>query len=247
MMGIAKKDTSLEKTFKYLKMPVRVISFNNEPYWALIDVCGILGLSNARSVAARLDDDEVRKFDLRGLEGETWFVNEPGLYDVILRSDKPAAKKFRRWITHDVIPSIRKKGFYGRMSKWDAMDACKRHKITPDEYYQYVRKMPYKYLPASATKEQRYRNKITRLEKELATYRQIHDVYEYTLRDVAAKVEMTEYATWEAIKRLERQGHDFEYKEMLGKTRFTHTDKMKLFQLVNQERKGIAAKGFVRC
>lgn len=164
------------------------------------------------------------------------YIQEPIFYLLAMKATNAAAQKFQHKIAYDVIPAIRKRGFYGRLSRWEALDACKRHKVTPDEYYQHIKGTDYKYLPASATKEQRYRNKIARLEKELATYRQIHDVYEYTLRDLAIKAELTDYAAWEAIKRFERQGHDFEYKEMLGKTRFTHTDKMKLFQLVNQER-----------
>jgi len=62
--------------------------------------------------AARLDADEVTKFDLGGLSGESNIVSESGLYNVILRSDKPKAKKFRRWVTHEILPSIRKHGAY---------------------------------------------------------------------------------------------------------------------------------------
>lgn len=71
----------------------------------------MLGLSNATIVADRLDADERAKFDL-GRQGETNIVNEAGLYNVILRSDKPEAKAFKRWVTHDVLPSIRKHGLY---------------------------------------------------------------------------------------------------------------------------------------
>jgi prophage antirepressor-like protein len=71
----------------------------------------VLDLSNARAVAERLDDDERRKLDLHR-QGETWAINESGLYSVILRSDKPQAKKFRKWVTSEVLPSIRKHGAY---------------------------------------------------------------------------------------------------------------------------------------
>lgn len=59
-----------------------------------------------------MDDDERAKFDL-GCQGDALIINEPGLYSVILRSDKPETKSFKRWITHEVIPAIRKTGSYG--------------------------------------------------------------------------------------------------------------------------------------
>ena len=77
----------------------------------LKDVCTILDMSNPTMVAERLDEDERAKFNL-GRQGQSWIINEPGLYDVILRSDKPEAKPFRKWVTGEVIPSIRKHGAY---------------------------------------------------------------------------------------------------------------------------------------
>ena len=68
-------------------------------------------MSNPTMVAQRLDDDERTKLDL-GRQGETNFITESGLYAVILRSDKPNAKKFRKWVTSEVLPSIRKTGSY---------------------------------------------------------------------------------------------------------------------------------------
>lgn len=90
---------------------VRTAVVNNEPMFCLIDICKALELSNSRIVADRLDEDERRKLDLPR-QGETWFVTESGLYAVILRSDKPNAKKFRKWVTSEVLPSIRKTGGY---------------------------------------------------------------------------------------------------------------------------------------
>lgn len=92
---------------------IRTITVDGEPMFCLIDVCKALELSNSRIVADRLDEDERRKLDLPR-QGETWFVTESGLYAVILRSDKPNAKKFRKWITAEVLPSIRKTGSYNR-------------------------------------------------------------------------------------------------------------------------------------
>lgn len=90
---------------------IRTVLANNEPMFCLPDVCKALELSNSRVVSARLDDDERSKLDLPR-QGETWFITESGLYAVILRSDKPNAKKFRKWVTSEVLPSIRKNGGY---------------------------------------------------------------------------------------------------------------------------------------
>jgi prophage antirepressor-like protein len=67
-----------------------------------------LEIKNTTDVIKRLDVDEVTRLNLGGLSGETNFVNEYGLYSLVLGSRKPEAKRFKRWITHEVIPSIRK-------------------------------------------------------------------------------------------------------------------------------------------
>lgn len=97
--------------FNYQSNEVRTVMKGGEPWFCLTDVCKVLGLSNPRSVADRLDEDERRKFDLPR-QGETWFINESGLYNVILRSDKPEAKPFRKWVTGTVLPTIRRTGSY---------------------------------------------------------------------------------------------------------------------------------------
>ena len=78
---------------------IRTVTVNENPLFCLTDVCKALEIQNATDVAKRLDDDEVTRFNLGGKSGVTNFVNESGLYSVILRSDKPNAKKFRKWIT----------------------------------------------------------------------------------------------------------------------------------------------------
>lgn len=90
---------------------IRTVTVDDEPMFCLADVCKALELSNSRVVSTRLDDDERRKLELPR-QGETWFITESGLYAVILRSDKPNAKKFRKWVTSEVLPSIRKNGGY---------------------------------------------------------------------------------------------------------------------------------------
>lgn len=90
---------------------IRTITKDNEPMFCLADVCKALEISNPSKVAQRLDEDERTKLEL-GRAGETNFITESGLYAVILRSDKPSAKKFRKWVTSEVLPSIRKNGGY---------------------------------------------------------------------------------------------------------------------------------------
>lgn len=87
---------------------MRTAVVNGEPLFCLVDVCKVLDIQNPSKVAQRLDDDERTKLEL-GRQGETNFI---GLYAVILRSDKPNAKGFRRWVTSEVLPSIRKTGNY---------------------------------------------------------------------------------------------------------------------------------------
>lgn len=100
------------QVFSYEGKEVRTLQKGGEPWWVLKDVCEVLGLSNPSIVATRLDADEVTKFDLGGLSGESNIVSESGLYNVILRSDKPEARKFKRWVTHEVLPTIRRHGAY---------------------------------------------------------------------------------------------------------------------------------------
>ena len=90
---------------------IRAIDINREPYFVAKDVCKILGLKNPTMAINRLDEDERTKLNL-GRQGETNLVNEYGLYNLILASRKKESRQFKRWVTHEVIPSIRKTGGY---------------------------------------------------------------------------------------------------------------------------------------
>lgn len=101
--------------FTYQSQPVRTVSIDGEPWFVLKDVCEILGISHVTDTARRLEEDEVAQTDLidnMGRNQRAYAVNEPGLYNVILRSDKPEAKSFKRWVTHEVLPVLRKTGSY---------------------------------------------------------------------------------------------------------------------------------------
>jgi prophage antirepressor-like protein len=91
---------------------IRMVMVDDEPMFCLIDVCRALEIKNATDVAKRLDEDELTRLNLGGRAGESNFITESGLYAVIVRSDKPNAKKFRKWVTSDVLPTIRKTGGY---------------------------------------------------------------------------------------------------------------------------------------
>ena len=111
------------KIFNYENENVRTTVRNGEIWFVLKDVSDVLGLSNSRRVAERLDEDEkgVTLSDTHGGSQNTTIINEPGLYKVILRSDKPEAKKFMHWVTHEVLPSIRKHGAYITSDKMEEL------------------------------------------------------------------------------------------------------------------------------
>lgn len=108
---MADNENTQIQILNYCNEPIRMIEIDNEPWWVLKDVCDILGIINASDVFKRLDEDERGRFNL-GRQGEANIINEAGLYNVILRSDKPEAKPFKRWVTHEVLPAIRKTGAY---------------------------------------------------------------------------------------------------------------------------------------
>lgn len=101
--------------FNFESSNVRVtMGENGEPMFVAADVCQALTIDNHRNVLARLDDDEkgVQSMDTPGGRQELATVNESGLYSLILTSRKPEAKRFKRWVTHEVLPSIRRTGSY---------------------------------------------------------------------------------------------------------------------------------------
>ena len=117
---------AMEAGLKIFEKPefgsVRVVEKNGDPWFVARDVCAMLGFDDGHTNDAikGLDEDEkatplkiVGRNDFNGLRKDSLLVNEPGLYSLILRSNKPEAKVFKRWITHEVIPTIRKTGSYG--------------------------------------------------------------------------------------------------------------------------------------
>jgi len=97
---------------------VRTILADNEVWVCAKDVCDILEIKNVTQAVQRLDEDERSMFNI-GRQGNTNFINESGLYALIVRSDKKEAKPFRKWITSEVIPAIRKTGMYITNNLWE--------------------------------------------------------------------------------------------------------------------------------
>lgn len=100
--------------FNYHDNPIRTIERDGEVWWVLKDVCQVLGIERTDSAARRLDSDEKDTHLVSTPSGtqKMVIINEPGLYNVIIRSDKPDAKDFKRWVTHEVLPAIRRTGRY---------------------------------------------------------------------------------------------------------------------------------------
>lgn len=110
------------KIFDYGETPIRVMEIDGAPWWVAKDVCDVLGYANAKDAVLKHIDEEDRevlqksqnatfknlKISNRGLT----IINESGLYSLILSSKLPTAKKFKRWVTHEVLPTIRKTGGY---------------------------------------------------------------------------------------------------------------------------------------
>jgi prophage antirepressor-like protein len=100
--------------FNYSGRQVRTVTRDGEPWFVARDVCTVLEIRNVADAVATLDEDEkgVATVDTPGGDQRVGIINEPGLYSLILRSRKPEAKTFKRWVTHEVLPAIRKTGRY---------------------------------------------------------------------------------------------------------------------------------------
>ena len=106
---------ALAKVFDYQTQQVRILLVDGSPWFVVADVCRILDLSNPTMAASRLDPDDLSTaevIDGMGRTQQARIVNESGLYDLIFMSRKPEAKAFKRWVTHDLLPTLRKTGRY---------------------------------------------------------------------------------------------------------------------------------------
>lgn len=100
------------QVFDFNEMELRTVIKDGEPWFVAADVCRVLGLGNPTMAVSKLEEDEVTLNLIEGSHRPTNIVSESGLYALIVRSDKSEAKRFRRWVTSEVLPSIRKTGSY---------------------------------------------------------------------------------------------------------------------------------------
>lgn len=102
--------------FEFEGNPVRMVEIDGVPWFVAADVCAVLALTDVRQAVQRVDQHDrcqAPVVDSAGrVQPRTWMVNESGVYDLVIRSDKPKARKFRRWMTSEVLPEIRRTGSY---------------------------------------------------------------------------------------------------------------------------------------
>ena len=123
------------QVFNFEQQSVRVILQDGEPWWVAKDVADVLGIVNSRDAISTLDDDEKNTVGIsdgkRGNPNMT-IISESGLYTLIMRSNKPEAKRFRKWVTSEVLPSIRKTGSYSVNNKKISEFEAKRLKLAEE-------------------------------------------------------------------------------------------------------------------
>lgn len=117
---------------------VRTVTKENEVWFVAADVCRALGLDQVTNIVRRLDDDERTLIEIKGASNGLPVngVNEPGLYKLIFTSNKPEAKKFKRWVTHEVLPSIRRQGYYSAIPDEVLLEAVKNKLLLEGESFQ---------------------------------------------------------------------------------------------------------------
>lgn len=113
--------------YNFNQNPIRTTSIDGQPYFCLVDACGALDLSNSRQTKTQLSEAGVTKTYVSYESGakELTFINEPNLYRLIFRSNKPQAQAFADWVYSEVLPSIRKTGGYGVPSLTQDRNALK--------------------------------------------------------------------------------------------------------------------------
>lgn len=110
-----KKEKGLQFA-EYKGFSVRMIMVQSEPWFVACDICRAIGIANVSQTLARLDSDQKGHCQIDTLGGpqKTSIVNEPGLYEIIFRSEKEEARAFRRWVTFSILPNLRKHGRFDK-------------------------------------------------------------------------------------------------------------------------------------
>ncbi len=100
------------QNFNFEGNEVRTVTINDEPYFVAKDVADVLGYSETYAMTKRLDEEDFMSTKLAGMNMKSTLINEPGMYAAIIGSQLPSAKKFKHWVTSEVLPAIRKHGSY---------------------------------------------------------------------------------------------------------------------------------------
>jgi len=193
-------------TFDFEDVPVRTVEIDGEPWFIGSDVCRCLSLTNPSMAMGRLADDERREVNLNTLSTNEGIragnpnavaVNEPGVYRLIFESRKPEAERFRRWVFHDVLPSIRRTGRY--TTDWDWEEIGEKLRLVKEARLAHGRK---------AAREMWARLGLPAVEEDGGEKRQAPDVVGYlndfleecTEEDSAAQISAGElyrlYSRW---------------------------------------------------
>ena len=151
--------------FDYETSSVRTFLINNEVYFVAKDICEVLAISNPNNVYQRLHQDDIQSMDIEdsiGRKQKMYVVSESGLYDLIFESRKDDAKAFRRWVTNEVLPSIRKTGKY-ELQK-DSLTAMTLMRQQLDYLIEHE-----KQLREHKEKLENHENRITEIEAQITT------------------------------------------------------------------------------
>lgn len=105
------------QNFNFNNLPVRTVLIDDEPWFVAKDVADILEYSDTQAMTRRLDKEDIMTDKLSGMNMKSTIINESGLYEAIIGSKKKEVKPFKRWITHEVLPTIRKHGAYMTATK----------------------------------------------------------------------------------------------------------------------------------
>lgn len=143
-----KQETQLQfqlTTFEYEnQLPIRTVMINGEPWFYGVDICRALDLTNPSEVYKRLEEDDLSTtevIDTLGRKQNARIISQYGLYDLVLESRKEGARKFKRWITHEVIPRIQKTGSYSLLTKVTPLfvqRACENMNRTDEGYFSVI-------------------------------------------------------------------------------------------------------------
>lgn len=142
--------------FEFNEHQVRTVTVDGEPWFVVSDVCEVLDIQNAPDVAKNLDKDDIAKIYIVSADGKrrnVWATNEPGLYQLIFRSNKPEAKQFQHWVYKEVLPQIRKTGQFTLGIPMLALTPTKWRKEFPQEFYQEIFRLKGKVMPDDLSTE----------------------------------------------------------------------------------------------